>query len=379
MLLTLRAHGFPSARPLHLSKSQLRPVRTMASPALMANMQRAMQTVYGDFGSLPSIQASSWTPPPAADGHRGRYLWTDAFGVLNFITFYKETREQRYLFLAARLISTVHDVLGRERDGRSRLPGATEANPVAGGLRIGKEQEDGEDGDGQYHHYLTLWMFALNRMALASQDQVYNDLAISLAQTIHPAFVYDRQSARPRMYWKVSMDLSKPLVTSEGNLDPIDGYVIYKLLQRTDGTDVLQDEIDDYRKILQTKWRRYASDDPLDLGMTLWTVQWLQEEEWAKELTNKAFTCLSAVWDDGYFDSPSRHRLPFREFGTCLGIQCHDFAEWQDRARRLILFWEEHGKVPEPPPEHISDKLTPITCVMYAAALYPGAFRQGYL
>ncbi|KZT62406.1 hypothetical protein CALCODRAFT_426110 [Calocera cornea HHB12733] len=339
----------------------------------MSNMQRAMQIVYGDFGSLSSVRASSWTPPPAAEGHRGRYLWTDAFGVLNFITFYKETRELRYLYLAARLISTVHDILGRTRDGRARLPGATEANPVAGGLRIGKEEETGEEGDGQYHHYLTLWMFALNRMALASQDQVYNDLAIALAESIHPAFVYDRQSARPRMYWKVAMDLSKPLVSSEGNLDPIDGYVVYTLLRRTAGTDVLQHEIEDYRKILETKWSRYTSDDPLDLGMTLWTAHWLRgEEDWASELSTKAFAHLSDVWDDGYFDAPSRHRLPFREFGTCLGIQCSDEAKWKERARGVIGFWEEQRAVPEPSQDQAIEKLTPINCVMYAAALNPG-------
>ncbi|EJU02109.1 hypothetical protein DACRYDRAFT_115900 [Dacryopinax primogenitus] len=351
----------------------------MTSTIVITHLQRAMRAVYGDFSHLSTIQASSWIPPAAAEGHRGRYLWTDAFGVLNFLTLYKETREQRYLSLAARLIATVHDILGRTRDGVSRLPGATEANPVGGGLRIGKEEDTGRDGDGQYHHYLTLWMFALNRMSLASQDQVYNHLAIALAQAIHPAFVHDREASRPRMYWKVSMDLSKPLVSSEGNLDPIDGYVVYTLLQRTDGSDALQAEIDDYRKILHTKWRYYVSDDPLDLGMTLWTAHWLQgEEEWADALVTKAFSCLSSVWDDGYFQLASRHRLAFREFGTCLGIQCHEDTTWQERARSIVAFWEGQGQVPEPPAQQSGGKLTPITCVMYAAALCPGAFRKGY-
>jgi hypothetical protein len=47
---------------------------------------------------------------------------------------------------------------------------------------------DGPDGDGQYHHYLTLWMFALNRMSLASGDRRYNDSAIALAKAIHGPF-----------------------------------------------------------------------------------------------------------------------------------------------------------------------------------------------
>ncbi len=32
------------------------------------------------------------------------------------------------------------------------------------------------------------------------------------------------------MYWKMSIDLSRPLVTSEGNLDPYDGYVTYRIV-----------------------------------------------------------------------------------------------------------------------------------------------------
>src|SRR6478609_4873120 len=137
---------------------------------------RAMHQVYGDFDK----DADTWSPPdnPGAGGHKGRYLWTDAFGVVNFITLYEETTDNKYLTLAKRLVQTVHDVLGRTRDGKSSLPGATDAEPLKGGLRIGKEREAGSDGDGQYHHYLTLWMFALNRLSWATQDSSFNDLAI---------------------------------------------------------------------------------------------------------------------------------------------------------------------------------------------------------
>ena len=215
--------------------------------------------------------------------------------MVNFITLFKETSEQKYLTLASRLIHTVHDILGRTRDGSAQLPGATEEWPLRGGLRIGKHHAHGQDADGQYHHYLTIWMFALNRMSIASDEKWYNDQAVSLAESIHPKFMIRRESARPRMYWKMSMDLSTPLVHSEGNLDPIDGYVIYKLLQKTEGTNVLEKEICEYKKILDTKWRKYISEDPLDLGMTLWTAHWFdKEEEWATALTQRAFTCLCA-------------------------------------------------------------------------------------
>jgi hypothetical protein len=33
------------------------------------------------------------------------------------------------------------------------------------------------------------------------------------------------------MHWKMSIDLRRPMVLSEGNLDPFDGLATYKLLQ----------------------------------------------------------------------------------------------------------------------------------------------------
>ena len=146
----------------------------------------------GVYGPLPPGDSSTWEPPPKAGGFKGRYLWTDAFGVVNFLTLYKETGDDTYLSLAKNLARKVHDVQGRTRDGKSRLPGATEENPLGGGLRIGKEDAAGSD-------YLTLWMFALNRLSLVANDPSYNAQAISLAKAIHPRFFVDRSSSHPRM------------------------------------------------------------------------------------------------------------------------------------------------------------------------------------
>jgi hypothetical protein len=257
-----------------------------------------MESLYGSFASIED--PTKWTPPPMSGGHRGRYLWTDAFGVINLITMHSEYRkcgndtknDNRYLILADRLIETVHEVLGRDRDSNSRLPGATESNPLGGGLRIGKTEISGSDADGQYHHYLTLWMFALNRMAKASGDLRYNRQAIQLAKAIHPKFFIDRAAARPRMVWKMTMDLSEPMVESEGNLDPIDGYAVFRLLQASateagDG-EVLAEEIGDYKRTMNRKGEHFVSRDTLDLGMTLWTAHWFSEKEsWAANLTGK--------------------------------------------------------------------------------------------
>lgn len=270
------------------------------------DFEKAMESLYGSFSAISD--PATWTPPPKSGGHRGRYLWTDAFGVLNFITLHQEhtknkgpAQDDKYLTLARRLVETVHDVLGRTRDGRSRLPGATDEEPLKGGLRIGKMDERGPDADGQYHHYLTIWMFALNRLSLATGDPTYNRQAVQLAKAIHPRFFINRESTRPRMVWKMAMDLSVPLVASEGNLDPIDGYVIFRLLQaaavQSNDGKVLDEEIGDYKRVMERKGEHFVSSDPLDLGMTMWTSHWFSErEDWAARLAARCFeqicTCI---------------------------------------------------------------------------------------
>jgi hypothetical protein len=197
-----------------------------------------------------------------------------------------------------------------------RLPGASENNPLGGGLRIGKVDAEGPDGDGQYHHYLTLWMFALNRISLASGDKTYNDMAIALAKAIHAPFFSNRGSSKPRMVWKMNSTLDEVLVGSEGNLDAVDGFVVFRLLAATDkhfgfgsgmsddsgGGGVLSEEIDDYHRVMERKGRHFVSSDPLDLGMTLWTMQWVANEDWAEEIVESCFerVCMFAF-----------HSLPF--------------------------------------------------------------------
>ncbi|KAI0716809.1 hypothetical protein C8Q76DRAFT_692387 [Earliella scabrosa] len=396
---------------------------TNVHPEILSKFLMATRAVYGPIDTITPDEARTWTPPPLDDGHRGRYLWTDAFGVLNFLTLSNiatsttkttsrepdpdasppEQRErQRYITLAARLIDAVHSTLGRTRAGDALLPGASDAHPLAGGLRIGKpadEDDPSGDGDGQYHHYLTVWMFALNRMARASGDRTYNDRAVELAKAIHLRFVRKsgKNGERPRMCWKMSVDLSTELVPTEGNLDPIEGYVVFSLLQRAQEEHggpqgVLAEEIEEYRQMLERKWQQYASEDPLDLGMTLWTAHWLAgEEEWATALARRAAECLRALHvQEQYFDGPARFRLAFREFGTCLGIRSHlsllarageDTEGEKERASltaladKVIATW---ALSLDGTPPLVPHGLRSITLVMYATAHIPGAFVKGF-
>ncbi|MEK0086095.1 hypothetical protein [Benzoatithermus flavus] len=112
-----------------------------------------------------------------------RYFWTDAFGVVLYLSLYRELGEERWLAAAERLVAEVERVLGRRR-----------------GSRIG----EAPDRDGQYHHYLAMWLFALARLGEVLPR--YRERGVALARDIHPAFVVPRRG----VIWKMQEDLSGP-------------------------------------------------------------------------------------------------------------------------------------------------------------------------
>ncbi|MDD1666502.1 MAG: hypothetical protein LUQ23_03090, partial [Methanomicrobiales archaeon] len=175
-----------------------------------------------------------------------RYLWTDAFAVCNYLGLFREFQDRRFLDLGLRLVDQVHHTLGRHR-GDDRRKGwisglgeeEGEAHPTIGGLRIGKKLPERRrdepaserlewDQDGQYFHYLTKWMHALSQTARVTGDPRFLRWAMELAKTAHARFTSTpRSGGQKRMYWKMSIDLSYPLVTSMGQHDPLDGLVTY--------------------------------------------------------------------------------------------------------------------------------------------------------
>lgn len=235
-------------------------------------------------------------------------------------------------------------------------------------------EEEGSDGDGQYHHYLTIWMFALNRLSMASKDSKWNEYAVSLAKAIHPRFFVGRDTERPRMVWKIAMDMSRPLVTSQGNLDPIDGYVIFRKLQAASGgKETLKEEIGDYQRVMERKGKHFVSSDTLDLGMSLWTSHWMdQREEWAADLAKRCVSQMRQLFENGYLEGNPRYRLAFREYGTAMGIGCAKPDDYLEKQRQKIVdIWEQYKS-------STPGDLRPISEVMRAAAIVPGAFQAGY-
>ena len=281
-----------------------------------------------------------------------RYLWTDAFAVCNFLGLYQETGSEEFKDLALRLVDQVHSVLGRHRHDNHRtgwISGLDEEDgrlhPTKGGLRIGKQLKERRpsdpfneqlewDRDGQYYHYLTKWMHALNRATGVTGDFTYNRWAIELAKAAHAKFAYKpSSSSQKRMYWKMSIDLSYPLVPSMGLHDPLDGLVTYSQLQATAAEDPepstrdLSAEIFDMANMCEGG--TWATDDPLGIGGLLSdafrVAQLMVKEYFAQtrllgDLLYASLVSLEAFSKEDLLKLPADYRLAFRELGLSIGL-----------------------------------------------------------
>jgi len=290
----------------------------------------------------------------ASEQPRRRYLWTDAFAVCNFLGLARATGEARYEVLALQLVDQVHTTLGQHRDDNPRtgwLSGlsarAGALHPTRGGLRIGKalpERGPDEpvderlewDRDGQYFHYLTKWMHALDQVTRASQRPEFNACARELDAVTYAAFTYPPAAARGprRMYWKMSIDLSRPQITSMGQHDPLDGYITTLQLRTTaaalpevNAEPTLETETREFAAMLRhTEW---ATPDPLGIGGLLidaYRVAQLQQEgalpdlPLLESLLGAAHKGLQYYAQSGELRQPVEYRLAFRELGLAIGL-----------------------------------------------------------
>ena len=282
-----------------------------------------------------------------------RYLWTDAFAVCNFVGLARATGEARYSELALRLVEQVHHVLGRHREDDSRsgwISGLSEhdgeLHPTRGGLRIGKrlaERLPGEpideqlewDRDGQYFHYLTQWMHALDQVTLWTRQPHFNVWARELAEVAHAAFAQGPpRQARRRMVWKMSIDLSRALVPSMGQHDPLDGFITCielqttaSLLSSTSSGPSLKAAVADFSSLIED--RAWATADPLGLGGLLLDACRVEQlmRHGASVGATLLETLLSASVEglaqysrQGDLRQPASRRLAFRELGLAIGL-----------------------------------------------------------
>ena len=288
-----------------------------------------------------------------SDRPQVRYLWTDAFAVCNLLALGRVSGDESYLELALRLVDRVHQTLAKHRgdDGRigwlSGLRDSESAlHPTRAGLRIGKPlpergpsepfDEDLEwERDGQYFHYLTKWMHALDQVSRFTLEPQFNLWARELAATAFAAFARRATPRhRPQLAWKMSIDLSRPLVARMGQHDPLDGYVTCAQLRSTSeelhssssGPD-LEEELAGFHAMLD--FETWGTTDPLGLGGLLADAgrvsqllrRGFPDPQLLLSLLLSAWTGLRRYLARGGPDGPADTRLAFRELGLAIGLK----------------------------------------------------------
>lgn len=267
-----------------------------------------------------------------------RYLWTDAFGLVLLLSVHRTTGEKRWLDEAERLVADVDRVLGRER-----------------GIRIG----EAADRDGQYFHYLAMWLYAL--ACFGEIEPEYRRKGIALAKDIHPAFVVPGLG----VHWKMEEDLSCPYPGfGLGAMDAFNGYVSYRLLDDT----ALSGEIAEMKDLIEDSWPDLYITQDLGAGMMLWLAHFFPSEQWAQVQRVRALSVLSRMWVDppGYFCRQPGYpqvKFAFTNYGISLGLQSQD--EMPGRVGRLNVFFADYRSGDE-------YDVDAITHVMACTSHFPG-------
>jgi hypothetical protein len=267
-----------------------------------------------------------------------RYLWTDAFGVVLLVSLFRGLGDARYLSEAEWVVAEVERVLGRRC-----------------GIRIGEEP----DRDGQYFHYLAMWIYALHRLGAVKPE--YRQRAIALVRAIHPRFVVPDIG----VLWKMREDLSGPYPGfGLGALDAFHGYVVYRLL----AADALAAEIAELRALVEAGYRELVITQDLGLGMMLWITHFFPTEAWAAMQRERAVQVLGDMWIDppGYFCREPGARsvkFAFTNYGVSIGLQA--IGLWPERVRQLNEFFTHYRSGDE------YDR-NAITHVMGCASHFPG-------
>lgn len=325
---------------------------------------------------------------PSPSGQR-RYLWTDAFGIVNFISQAKllrsldqgmeaEQQVQDYLTAASQLITAVYDCLGSPRS--SKYPMAAADDGGYKGLRIGKvlarrATDQGMQYDGMYWHYLAQFLFAVTRYVQESHDQCQLDRVIRLVKQVHPAFLVPGRGYR----WKINTDLT-PIADAhptQPTHDAVTAWIMYSLLNRLSGAQQgqLDQEMVDLlpivRQYYQQDIQQLLSDamDPLGLGLQLWSCQWVQgarPQQFREQLLGIARPLMQrhcAISQD--------RDLNFRLYGALMGMRLYDHSNRPYAEAETMRFLEVELS------REVGDSAhSMINKVMFASAVNPTAFMK---
>ena len=192
------------------------------------------------------------------------------------------------------------------------------------------------DRDGQYFHYLTKWIHALCQAAFATNNFEYALWAVELGEAAFKGFARGSELGRVvGVYWKMSTDLSRPLVPATGLHDVLDGLITFREAQHAlaksptkHGEADLSSAIESLSMLSQHgDWR---TTDPLGLGGLLFDAarlcQLIGDERHGdvRLLESVLGACrngLTGLLAGRYLNQPISHRLAFRELGLAIGLR----------------------------------------------------------
>jgi hypothetical protein len=260
-----------------------------------------------------------------ADGKQRRYLWTDAFAVLAYLSIAdRYTKEgnsilaQEYTQASNTLINVVHECLGKPRSNKISDAMSLDPSSPTGyvGLRIGKvltrkETDFGMAYDGMYFHYLDKWLLALTRAGRIEDG-------IRIAKSSFPYFFDDGAHTKGGIRWKLSVNGSTPPGRNyaTANDDTLVAFITFSLLEahRSSHSDDkgpnLVAEIDQL-KLSLAGYHPNVSDDPLGWGLEVLYDQFLKGQPRWPPLAKLQSTVLD----------PYHLALPFRLYGALMGAR----------------------------------------------------------
>jgi hypothetical protein len=193
------------------------------------------------------------------------------------------------------------------------------------------------------------------------------------------------------MYWKMSIDLSRPLVRSMGQHDPLDGLLTYHELASTATDNVLEEEIAEITALCQRQ--HWGTHDPLGLGGLLTavyrTAHLIKDDEFEHpdmltELIDAALFGLNRYLRRDPLAQPARYRLAFRELGLSVGLHAVErlqghveelpaaLKSYAPLAEEIEAFWRSPANQQAPTwMDHLN-----INRVMLATSLAPTSYLQ---
>ena len=189
-------------------------------------------------------------------------------------------------------------------------------------------------------------MHALDQVSRSTREPRFNLWARELAAVAHASFTRGPRGAGRRLAWKLSTDLSRPLVPSMGQHDPLDGFITCMQLEATAALlpgapagPSLEACAADFASMTQA--RDLGTADPLGVGgllMDACRVVQLERQgafmdrNLLERLLEAALDGLSRYSQQGDLEQPAPRRLAFREIGLAIGLSALEIIEEEVRA-----------------------------------------------